>query len=341
MSRVGEATLKLLYGRRLSSQDRKLIKTQSTRVKERLERYRFSEYENWGVQFLAGVRPWGYEELEDSAVCGRLVDTHLSEWNWRYRLFGEEEKARFYERLFSVRYQVLIPSIARFISEKYGDYPIAGLSIMGGFLYGHERQIPDDLDFMLLLEGAPFTANPLTMYLDDMEQRIFVADAPRKVSSGKVGLTIIGTENIHARNQEENVKGFVITFWGQCVPIIGSAFSAGPPPIAANIPFAYRTMAWGYKDILMNPTDVSTIIRSLSRVVFNATLAEFMVQKLGLDLELQLAATEIWETIYRDVNPEVLISLYVKLSRALAGDFFQIECMVKAQATQRLEEVLA
>lgn len=340
MNKLDQCRNKLLFGQPLTSGDIRFLRTNRKAIRENVSAYRFTDYVDWNLGYSGMVQPFLAGQFTESKRIDPIAKKYLSINNWQYRAYSEKEKVEFTRRLLSVRYDSLVSHVRNFIKENYGHkYPVSGMSIFGGVLYGHENQIPDDLDLIVLLERANFTANPIRMFVSNMQSEIFTDYASRPVTSGKIGLTIIGTRRIGQVNPEENVRAFSITYWGMGVPIFGTSFTDQPPPPAANMPFPYRVMAWAYKDMLMNQEDPSVIIRSLSRIVTGVYIANYVADNLQFNKGTDLTPQEIWETIYKDPSPERLINLFIKFSRKLSQDLFTLECMVRTRALEKLENV--
>jgi hypothetical protein len=335
MGEIDKVTRSILFQKDLDVCNLKLSGRHLELVQGQIRNHRFSEYENWGIQHRPNLRFLEFSRLEDSCRQSCL-DSYLLEHNWQYPAFSASEREILFDRLSSIRFDVLSDLVQKFICETFGKFRVSGLSIFGGVLYGHERQVPDDIDLIVLLEDADFTANPVAMYGSKMEKEIFCQNAPRPVRSGKVGLTIVGTRAITPSSQDETVKQFSLVYWGEAIPIQGDAFCDEPPPPVAHLPHPYRLMAWAYKDILMNQTSAAAIIRSLSRVIVGASVARTIAKKLNLDYEILMNRGDIWDCIYADPRPKRLIDLFIEFSKELAQDVVKLECLVIERCLEKL-----
>jgi hypothetical protein len=335
MGEIDEVTRRVLFQENLDVRKLQLSDRHLELVQGQIRKYRFSEYENWGIQHRPDLCSLEFSRLEDSCRQSSL-DSYLLEHNWQYSTFSASEREILFDRLSSIRFDVLSDLVQKFICETFGRFRVSGLSLFGGVLYGHERQVPDDIDLIVLLEHADFTANPVTIQVPKMEKEIFCRDAPRPVRSGKVGLTIVGTRAITPSSQDETVKQFSLVYWGEAIPILGDAFCDEPPPPVAHLPHPYRLMAWAYKDILMNQTSAAAIIRSLSRVIVGASVARTIAKKLNLDYEILMNPGDIWDCIYADPRPKRLIDLFIEFSKELAQDVVKLECLVIERCLEKL-----
>jgi hypothetical protein len=338
MSGLHEVLKKILYQQSMSSLDLEYISENGPLLKARMEAYRFSEYENWGIEHRPGLRHVELPSLRDACPAPAL-ERYLCMHNWRYPSYGQAERDQFLARLLSIRYETLLSYVQGFVDDTFGSYPISGLSVFGGVLYGRAHQAPDDLDLIVLLKDASFTANPVTMYLPELEHEAFYPNAPRPVKTGKVGLTVVGTRAIHQQSRDETVKQFSLVWWGESVPVLGDAFCDSPPPPAALLPHPIRLLAWGYKDILMNQTSISAITRSLSRVAVGIGVAQTVVDRLGLAYEVGQCPQGIWHSCSETSAPDTLIDLYVESSRRLSRTVGDLECIVRQRSLSRLAHI--
>lgn len=337
MLMTSKVVQKLMHGQQLTGAEKTHLRANGPAIKRGISQYRFDEYENWGMAY-DGSSLFVETGFADQVCSADVINQYLLANNWIFGSGAKVDQGACFERLFSVKVESLLHYVQKFIKEKFGDFRVVGLSLFGSYLYGPEEQQPEDLDLIVLLGGTSFSANPISMHLPWMKQRVFAPGAQRLVASGKIGLTILGVETIRPESEDENGKTFSITYWGESVPIFGHLLSRSAPPPPANIPFPYRTLAWAYKEILMYQDDIATAKKGLRRIINGVHIVNFIAAKMGFNLRSNLSCSELTELVISDSRVDDLQQAFFAYSAQLAREVTRIELTLRQQALIKMRE---
>lgn len=323
---------KLLTRQALAGPEIALLKKKKAAAKRYIQDFRFTEYHNWGIEYAgAGAKR---EMLSREAQFA-----HLQRHNWRFWSLDLKERKEFMERVEGINQTALLGEIERAVSANFGRFPIAGFSVFGSTLYGRKDQKPNDLDIMVLLKDASFTANPVPAR-SRYPKKLFFPNAARTVEDGDLGMTIIGTKQINPRSSDENVKAFSLVYWGETVPLYGDPFCQAAPPLAAYLPWPYRVLGWAFKDVIANQDDARVINKGISRLEMISYIMKFVSSGMGLTLKSGFDPKGLWREADAQKNGAQGLTKVFLANALRAGRIMQdLELQIKAQALAQLQRI--
>lgn len=284
-------------------------------VRAALASYPFDRFTNWGVQ-------------------SNQLTTPETDQNYFMRGFLPHEQVQVKRRIDAVDSTALQSVVANFCEMRYGSN-IHSLFLFGGYVYGVTPK-PDDLDLKVILEDSHVIENPVVFKWNGLNEIIHHSRKP----TNKLGLTIIGRNQINATTQNNTVLRTAIIIKTNAFSLIGPTLSTAPVPISVLLYHAIEMVTWGFK--LCFEADEQAQDRALWRIVEANYILMYINDMIKGPLSDRLQQIHLLKEHISHFTGrrQTSLSIFEDSTIQFRQDIFVLKSMIREMAIRLLDEIV-